>query len=68
MGYEPDGMSAARVCWWRIKAGLIRLAGLHRFGEGGVDFEDGAFSAVFAVELGFVFTLHDEEGVSDFGS
>ena len=60
-------MAAARVCWWRIKAGLAELAGALGGGESVVDFEDGAFGAVIAVELGFVFALHDGECVQDVG-
>ena len=47
-------MTAARVGRGRIEAGLVGLAGLHGLGEGVVDFEDGAFGAVVAVELGLV--------------
>jgi len=36
-------MAAPCICWRRIEARLIRLAGLHGLGEGVVDFEDSAF-------------------------
>src|SRR5512137_69972 len=58
-------MAAAWVSRWRIKAGLVGLAGLHGGGEGVVDFEDDAFGAVVAVELRLVLALYDGEGVQD---
>ena len=58
-------MAATRVCWRRIKTGLIGPARLLGFGEGVVDFQDDAFGAVVAVELGLVLALYDGEGVQD---
>lgn len=60
-------MAAAWVSRWRIKAGLVGLAGLHGGGEGVVDFEDDAFGAIVAVELFLVLALHVWEGVQDVG-
>ena len=56
-------MTAPRVCWWWVESRLIRFTGLHGGGEGVVDFEDGAFGVVVAVELGLVLALHDGEGL-----
>jgi len=72
------GMTTPRVCWRWIKTGLIRLARLHRFGEGVVDFEDGVFGDVaagldhFAGGVGFlgaglVPALCNGEGIHDVG-
>jgi hypothetical protein len=48
---------------WR-EEGLVGIACRHRLTEAVVDLENGFFGAVVAV-FGFVFALHDGEGVYD---
>ena len=57
-------MAARRIVGRGRQEGLVGHAGLHRLTEGVVDLEDGFFGAVVAV-FGFVFALHDGEGVYD---
>src|SRR5882672_5326481 len=60
-------MATARVRRWRVEAGLVRLTGADRRGEGVVDVEDDAPGAVVTVELCLVPTADDGEGVNDEG-
>ena len=60
-------MTASRVCWRRIETRLVGFSGFYGRDEGVVDFQDDAFGAVVAVELGLVLALHDGEGVHDVG-
>ena len=60
-------MATLGICRGGGQARLIGLAGLHRGGDGIVDFQDDAFGAVVAFELGLVLALHDGEGVQDVG-
>lgn len=46
----------------------LRGVGADGLGEGLVDFEDGAFGAVVAGELGLVLALYDGEGVHNVGA
>lgn len=60
-------MTAPWISRWRVEAGLVGLAVALGGGEGVVDFQDGAFGAVVAVELLLVLALYDREGVHDAG-
>ena len=60
-------MAAPRISRGRIEACGVGGAGALAVGEGVVDFEDGAFGAVVAIEFGLVFALYDWEGVQDVG-
>ena len=60
------GMGDAGVGGGWVEAGLVGVAGAGGFGEGVVDFEDGALGAVVAVG-GEVFAFDDGEGVEDVG-
>ena len=51
----------------RVEEGLVGVAGADGFLEGVVDLKDGFLRAVDAAVLGFVFALHDGEGVHDVG-
>ena len=60
-------MTAPRICWWRVEAGLVGNAGTDGLGDRVVDFEDDAFGTVVAVVFGLIPSLHDREGVHDVG-
>lgn len=57
-------MAAGGIGGWWGEEGSVGGAALHRLTEGVVDLEDGLLGAVVAV-FGFVFALHDGEGVHD---